>query len=145
MRDNLSQRVGEFCDAGGLEEYREEVELIFAKIYEKECRISSQVYDTQCKHEFFPDGCLIRISFKKPFDKVEEMIWTILHEFGHHLSGRIPMCDQEDKSKIVAREKEAWRLARLEVLRYPRLAAQMADFDRYAAELIAGYVRVLGE
>lgn len=144
MHDNLSQRVREFCDAGGLKEYEDEVQLIFARIYEEGCRIASRYDDAACVHEFHPDTCLIRISFNKPFPEPVEMIWTILHEFGHHLAGRIPVSDKKDKAKVIAREREAWELARFEVLRYSRLTERIGNFDRYAAGLVEGYERVLG-
>lgn len=143
VEKQIEQKVNEFCRDGNLESYRPELTVIFQRIWDKGCKISARYDMHACSHVFEP-GCLIRISFIKPFCHIEEMIWTILHEFGHHLSGYISKREEESRVTKVPRERLAWELARLEVLRYPRLAKQVEDFDRYAALLLEGYIKEYG-
>jgi len=58
----IEQKVNEFCSKGNLEKYRDILEDIFQKIYDKGCQISARYDSTRSQHETINEKCLIRIS-----------------------------------------------------------------------------------
>ena len=144
MPDSKEKKlVDEFCAKGSLHEYSEILYSIFERIKEAGCRISAREDSAISNHDFETDKCQIRISLLKVYDDPLEIIWTILHEFGHHLSGRIDRAKLDDPIFRMAREQEAWDRARIEVLIYPVLADNISHFDSYSLRLLDNYKRKL--
>lgn len=138
------RKVDEFCVKGSLHEYRDVLLAIFRRITEAGCQICSREDCSISNHDFEADKCQIRISLLKVYEDPLEIIWTILHEFGHHLSGRIDRAKLDDPIFRMAREQEAWERARIEVLIYPVLADNISHFDSYSLRLLDNYKRELG-
>jgi len=82
----------------------------------------------------------IVIGFACPPKEPLHWIWTILHEFGHHLSGK----PTREEAVSVPRERLAWVKAEEELQRYPDLLAHRADFYALRDHLIKDYIEQLG-
>lgn len=122
--------INEFCDKGILENYRDILSKIFDEIEGMGCQISSRYNENRSSHEFYIDGCHIRICLNEIYNESIHIIWTILHEFGHHLSGKHSSARINPVEKL-EREELAWRIARDKALEYPALAANISNFDTY--------------
>ena len=70
------------------------------------------------KSEFY--DAIIRLKIKDD-ETTEQVLWNILHEYGHFLSGK------PDKISIT-REIEAWNKAYLVLLKYPQLVSLEQSF-----------------
>ena len=134
------RRLNEFCDIGNLEDYKEILQAIFNKIDDANCSISARDDRGPAIHEFPNErgSCHIRIPLKTFTNNPIEGIWVILHEFGHHQSGRIDK-KQFTKDIIFQREKEAWNFAREELLLFPKLANDILEFNKYAQKCLESY------
>ncbi len=139
---NIEKKLDEFCSVGKLQGYREVLQLIFAKIDDANCNISTREDGGPSVHEFANDkgNCHIRIPLKKYTKNPVAAIWVILHEFGHHLSGSI---DKKDLTKavVIQREIEAWNLARKELASFPILAKNISEFDEFAQKCLDSYLK----
>ncbi|MBI5539790.1 MAG: hypothetical protein HY951_07010 [Bacteroidia bacterium] len=136
----IEQRVNEFCYKGNLEEYRDILKDLFQKIYDSGCQISTRDDSVVSQHETINEKCLIRISLH-PINNIPiQTLWTIFHEFGHHLSGAINKKDENDWNIRYASEERAWEQAKIEVLKYPTLSKQINDFDKYKTKCLEDYL-----
>lgn len=79
--------VDEICSVGKLESYRIVLEEILIRIHNNGCRVSTR-YDVDFSNfwEDLEKGNRIQVSLRK-VEKPLDIIWKLLHEFGHHLSG----------------------------------------------------------
>ncbi|MEO6729830.1 MAG: hypothetical protein ABIN01_01340 [Ferruginibacter sp.] len=142
MSSRKEQKINEFCKEGNLEDFREVLALIIEEMEKSGCRIYARYNENRSSHEFFVKDCCMRICLKDIYNEPVELIWTILHEFGHHLSGRVKF-DEIDSSTKINREKIAWEKARPFVLKFPLLAEKIKKFDSYAEECLKGYINGL--
>ncbi len=134
------QKVNEFCKEGNLEEYREILQDIFQKIENANCRITARYDSDFSVHEENNGKCLIRISLRNNNVVPINILWTIFHEFGHHISGTIEKKDENDFNKKILSEKNAWRNAKIEVLKYPSLNCRIDEFEKFRNECLETYV-----
>jgi hypothetical protein len=74
----------------------------------------------------------IRLKLNKDIVKSENIIWDILHEYGHCLSG-IP------KIPSIIREIEAWHKAYIILLKYPELQIMEKSFFDYQKSCLETY------
>ena len=131
-KNKTDRTVAEFCAKGNLENYKEILKQIFEKIENKGCQISTREDDISSRHWFIKEKCLIQISFLQSYNNPLDIIWTILHEFGHHLSGEPNKADEGNLDILIEREKLAWDYAREELFSYPELNKSIKDFEIYA-------------
>ena len=136
----LERKVNEFCVEGNLERYRTVLTEIFIEIQNSECRISTRDDGGPSIHEFQAETqCIIRIPVSKFKKDPIKAIWTILHEYGHHLSGSVTAA-QLKSVVVIERERKAWRHARSFVVKHKMLSKQLDDFDIYAKECLGSYL-----
>ena len=106
------QNINEFCKRGNLEKYRAVITNIFQKIENSGCRISAR-YDADVSlHEVFNGKCIIRISLQDIYKDQVQILWTIFHEFGHHVIGAIDKKDENNFEKRILCERKAWDFAK---------------------------------
>ncbi len=130
--------LNEFCHNGNLENFRDLLSLIFDQIRLAGCCISARYEKDQSSHEFELDGCRMRICLNPIYEEPIHLIWTILHEFGHHLSGRPEKTNDFEFKK--RREKLAWEIARQQALKYQVLANEIENFDFYSKICLKSYL-----
>lgn len=139
----LNRKVNEFCRLGNLEAFREIITAIFVEIANNNCRISARTDSGPACHNFQKENCSIKIPILRYTENPIDAIWVILHEFGHHLSGDIPMVELNNPAVRLNREIEAWDFARIHVLKFPVLADRIDEFDTYAERCLDSYRREL--
>lgn len=139
----INRKIDEFCEVGNLEEFREIITDIFNEIAKEGCRISTRTDFGPACHNFQKEDCYIKIPILKYVANPIDAIWVILHEFGHHLSGDIPITELHKDDVKLNREIEAWNIARIYVNRFPLLKDRIAEFNLYAENCIDSYRRML--
>lgn len=134
------QKINEFC-AKGLENYRDIITSIFAQIEESGCNISARYDGGPCLHEYTNTNgqCGIRISFQRQYEDPLEIIWIILHEFGHHLSGPLDSKERSNLQLRIERENLAWEKAEKMLATYPNLIKLKSNFDNYEKQCMETY------
>lgn len=143
MKDKLIQKVNEFCKNGNLELYRDILKDIFLKIGDANCKISARYDSDLSNHISNNDYCLIQISLRRKYDKSIHIIWIILHEFGHHLSGPIKKQYENDIKLLIKSEQNAWKLAENEIHNYPELLIEIVDFNEFKEKELESYYNKL--
>lgn len=139
----INRKVDEFCKLGNLEVFREIIISIFNDISHKGCSISTRTDFGSACHNFQQNNCSIKIPILRYADNPIVAIWVILHEFGHHLSGDIPIAELHKDDVKLSREIEAWDIARTYVYKFHTLADRIAEFNLYAESCIDSYRRKL--
>ena len=143
--DKKEQKVNAFC-AKGLENYRDIIAAIFKQIEKSKCHISARYDGGHSLHEFTDTNgkCRIRICLQKQYDNPIEIIWIILHEFGHHLSEPMDVEDRSNFQLRIEREKLAWEKAEKLLILYPKLLELKSNFDNYQKQCLETYMRNWG-
>lgn len=138
--DDTQRKVNEFCVEGNLEEYRSTLSEIFSNIHSGNCRICARYDKGPSIHEFPSNNkkCIIRIPVKRFLHNPIETIWTILHEFGHHVSGSIEKSELTD-AMTIKREEEAWEYARDFLKNHDELRTGIDEFNIYADRCLNSY------
>lgn len=139
MISKKEQTLNEFCKVGKLESFRDLLIQLFEIIEKSGCRISSRYEKLTSSHEFEIKGCCMRICLREIYSDPIEIIWTILHEFGHHISGK-PALSIDSLLTKISREKIAWELGRPIAMQFPSLAIKIDSFDKYAEACIQTYI-----
>lgn len=137
----IAQTVRNLVDEGHLSDFKAELELIVAKIYQLDCGIVCEKLEksswlTQTAHK--KNRGLMHIGLKDRWTPVD-IIWSILHEFGHLLQDveELPVVEEDIALKYF-REKDAWDRAEIEMKTYPKLASLAKQFYSYRdAQLIS--------
>ncbi len=130
----LQRTTQEFIKEGKLHEYSDEVAAIIKKVDIEGCAISCHYRpDESSSHSFAPDSNYIRIAMLDKSESVH-VIWDILHEFGHFLSGR-----PEKQGPDLNRELLAWDYAERELEDYPKLKIHSANFYAYKEHCLEDY------
>jgi hypothetical protein len=129
----------EFLTKTGLAEYSNTLFLIIDRILEDGCEIScdDRAKCSRCSQRTDDLNIAdhIYIGFGRPREKPLHFAWEMLHEFGHHLSGK----PRPVEDGTLAREELAWDYAEKELTRYPDLAAQIDDFITYRKFCLDSY------
>jgi hypothetical protein len=139
MRSKIDRTIDEFCNIGKLESFRTSVSQLFKHIEASGCTISSRQDEKRSSHEFNNKKCIMRICLLDIYNEPIEIIWTILHEFGHHITGK-PSEKQIDFSSKLDRERIAWQEGRLIALNFPAFTERIYDFDKYANHCLQTYI-----
>lgn len=140
--NKIKKKVNEFCIEANLENFREVLVDIFSRIEENNCWISARYDAGPSIHEFPNDTgrCMIRIPINQFKDKPIKIIWTILHEFGHHISGRFDKNNASAPGFIIQREISAWEYARSYIIENEHLRDQIDEFNIYADSCLNTYI-----
>ena len=123
MRPRL---VEEICAKAKLElPYRGLLEQIITRVEAGGCDVMTREDGKPSSYDPYTDRPpIIRLNLKDvetPF----KIFWDLLHEYGHHLSGKRQPEDQD-----MARETLAWKHADLLVHEYPDLLLRMDEYER---------------
>ena len=136
----IFQLKNKFCKEGKLLDYKEEIEQLIDRIVNSNCIISD--CDT-CEHSSIsqPNDLKeknhIRISFKYPQIRPIRLIWDVLHEFGHHLSGH-----PNGQEMSVPRERQAWDIGQGILNEHPRLKQEEKDYEEYRDICLEDYIEL---
>ncbi len=136
-RTKIEEKVNEFCKKGELYDYRDILLKIFEDIVKKGCWIYPvEIFgDEKSSHQINGTCCHIEISLKSnQYSNPLDIIWTILHEFGHHLSG-LP----NGKEKSIERERQAWDLGQKILNEFPKLKVKEKDFENFRDTCLINY------
>lgn len=109
--------------------------LLYDEIESNGCKISARYERPTSSHEFLSDGCIMRVCLKDIYVKPIEIIWSMIHELGHHISGR-----PDKYSDKISREKLAWELGRSIATKFPELALKIDDYNDYARICVQTYI-----
>lgn len=137
MLDKRKMLIDEICKKGRLEEYRKTIGQILLQIENENCRISCcDVCETSSIEQSMngSEKPHIRIGFKIPKENPKHIIWDILHEFGHHLSG-LP----NGNEKTVNRELLAWNIGLEQLKLCPELVKYVDDYKVYQRYCLKTY------
>lgn len=137
MNNKIEKIKLEICQKGNLNEFESIIEIIINVIIDSGCKISccdtcetsrieQSIDDTEINH--------IRISFKDKTEKPIHFIWDILHEYGHHLSGK-----PNGKEKSYSRESLAWDLGYATLIKIPELKDYCDDYKNYKEKCLTTY------
>jgi len=129
MVTKSEQLIHELCRNGKLEEHRKILSQIVKEIEDLDCIISCHYLNNESYIEQRTDievKSHIRISLKANRTDPLEIIWDILHEYGHHLSGK-----KNKEDLTLEREKEAWGYALIEAKKYFDSEEELACFEKY--------------
>jgi hypothetical protein len=133
------QRIDEFCDRGNLEPHRDVLTRILDDLGEDDVSISARYDALYSAYEpYLEQGKFIRVSLLNveiPLD----VIWIMLHEYGHYESGAIQPNDTQ-----IYREELAWEYARKRMQNYPELAIETESFEKCRQRCLNSYYRKHG-
>jgi hypothetical protein len=125
---------------GKLQDFEEVLSEIIDDIYDPVyCTISCSDIEENSVNEQSELGSRIRIGFKNRTGDPLNVIWIILHEYGHHLSSM-----PKSRYPSMEREYQAWDYAYEEIKKYPKLQEHIDSFYEYKDECILDYKRKLG-
>jgi len=130
MTDPLTRKKKEICQKGKLAGYESIISILIDQIDASDCKISCcDTCETSSIVQYWDSSERdhIKIGFLYPRERPIHYIWEILHEFGHHLSGK-PVKGEE---KTVAREELAWEHALIELKKHDGLVEELNDFMSY--------------
>lgn len=137
--EKTSLLLQELIKFGKLEDYAAELQDIIERIRQDDCEIST-IYNDKCSRlEFSKIKSFknrIRLSLADIRLHPLDLIWDLLHEFGHHQSGL-----KQDNDIELEREELAWKLAEIELAKYPRLAEEIESFNLRKASCLKTYHR----
>lgn len=137
MENKIERLKREISKRGNLIKFESVIEKLINEIIDSGCKISCcDICDTS-KIEQSIDGTIknhIRISFKDKKEKPIHLIWDILHEFGHHLSGK-----PNGKEKSYSRESLAWDYGFDTLIKISELKDYQDDFENYKEKCLLTY------
>lgn len=140
----MELKLNEFCEQGNLELYRDIIENVFLKIKEADCNISAIYNSDRSVHISGVNFCLIQISLSRKYQRPIHILWTILHEFGHHLSTPINSHNQGNIKLVIESEKKAWEHAYDNIQKYPELLIEITDFNDFKEKELESYYQIKG-
>ena len=127
----------EFVERGKLIEYQGVVDVLIDQILDSRCLLSiCDICDTS-RIEQNMDGTQlnhIRISLKN-IEKPIHIIWCMLHEYGHHLSGK-----PTGNEKSIAHEQEAWDNGLLVLQTFSLLKQEEANYIEFSKINLQTYI-----
>jgi Zn-dependent peptidase ImmA (M78 family) len=118
--------------------YNDVVEQEVLRIYKSGCSIA--IVDNVAQfgayswHEHTKDQqCIIRLNAQA--DNPKHILWTLFHEFGHHLD----TTEYQNTTKV-DREFQAWKYAEDEFRLYPFLEQDYNDFKQFQRFCLSTYL-----
>lgn len=137
MKEKIPLLLQEIVQVGKLEDYNTELDEIVKCIKQNGCEISTTyIEDRSClvSSKTSSNKNRIRLSLKEPRSHPLDLIWDLLHEFGHHQSG-----PKQDTDDTIEREELAWELAEIELAKYPRLLQEVGNFISHKNNCLKTY------
>jgi hypothetical protein len=134
MAIDVKRRTEEICVNGNVLDYQAEITLIVQAIIGEGCEICCNYVNDCSRLEQTLDDTRpnrIWISVRKVRATPIHIVWDIMHEFGHHRSGRPEREEVEDPVRRLRREEIAWDKALKQLEDFPTLKLGMADFLDY--------------
>jgi hypothetical protein len=128
--------LDEICSMAKLEPFRATLEAILLRIHAQGCIVWTRTDITASSFLAEPEP-VIRVSLLNVEEPLN-VIWRLLHEFGHFLS---PVAKQEDDK--MEREELAWRKADELVKEYPTLVVHMDKYEQCKEQDLDTYRRFL--
>jgi hypothetical protein len=140
MLKNQIRLLNEVCEVGKLEEFRHTLNQLFDEIGQSGCKVSAR-YDVEYSNiqDSIEHGSHIRISLKNVGNPID-IIWKLLHEYGHFLSGNRKVGDS-----ILQREELAWSHADNVLKNYPQLILLEESYDRCKEKCLNSYRLLLSK
>ncbi len=120
--DKTSKLINEICSYS-LQSYNESIGLIVRKILEVGARIT--VWETSEKSEYSPHEKRIFLGVKNRAEALH-IVWSLLHEFGHHIDEIGKFGNKNDVE--MGRERRAWAYADIEVKNYSDLMSEITSY-----------------
>jgi len=132
--------LDEILTVGKLDaKYRSTLETIIVRIEADGCRVMTRYDISSSSYAAYSDGqSIARISLKD-VDEPMNIIWRLLHEYGHFLTGKIKLNDS-----MIDREERAWQYADDLVKEYPDLLLRINEYERCKAHDLKTYREYLG-
>jgi hypothetical protein len=116
--------LDEICAKAKLESlFRPVLEKIIIRIEEGGCTVMTRYDISSSSYQPYREP-IIRVSLKNVGEPLN-VIWRLLHEYGHYLSGPLKPGDLP-----LQREELAWKQADQLVQEYPELILRMEDYKR---------------
>ncbi len=137
MLNKVQRLKAELITKGQLYGFEEIIEKLIRTISDANCDISCCDICTNSSIEQSTDDSNkphIRIGFKTSRKKPIHVIWDILHEFGHFLSGKA-----NGKESKLFREIAAWDLGMKHLQCYPKLIIYLDDYKDYRDNCLRSY------
>jgi hypothetical protein len=138
LNDKIQRLKREIVQNGNLIEFETAIGDIIQNIIESNCDIScdytcensriSQSIDNSFKSHIW-------LGFKNIKEKPNQIIWDILHEYGHHLSGKA-----DGKEKTRERERVAWDLGLKQLSCFPELTGYVDNYKSYRDKCLKTYI-----
>ena len=118
--------LDEICARAKLESsYRSVLERIIIRIEEDGCSVMTRDDIKSSSYQPYIDRePIIRVSLKNVGEPLN-VIWRLLHEYGHYLSGPL-----EPGNLPLQREELAWKQSDQLVQEYPELLLKIDDYER---------------
>jgi hypothetical protein len=138
MKNGHIRFVNEIVDLCDLQEFENTLIQIVDKIENSNCRITTRtdISASSCQQSIGDStDSVIRISLKNKRADSIEVIWDILHEYGHLISGA-----RAEIQSDLEREIEAWKFANLELDNYPDLQCYVKQFNMYKQRCLETYI-----
>ncbi len=130
-RDRL---VNELCKNGNLENHREPLASLLDLIHKSGVKVSTRYDMPSSSYEAYVDADKrIRVSLYDLTDPLD-VIWEIMHEFGHHLSG-----ERKPEDDTMAREELAWLYADNLLQQFPYFISFKKQYDTCKQNCLHSY------
>jgi len=134
MSTSYNRKAEEICVKGNAPQYLGEVTKLVQAIIDDKCEIACDYSSdrSRCQQSFDDETpSKIWISVRKVRAKPIHLVWDIMHEFGHHQSGKPERGEVEDPVRRLIREELAWDKAEALLQDYSTLKMELADFLSY--------------
>lgn len=126
--------LDEICANGKLEEFRDTIKEILDEIHQRGCKVSTQYVRPTSSFEWYtPHPPMIRVKMHLN-DQPLHIVWALLHEYGHFLSGKRQASDEK-----MGRENLAWKHADKLVSQFPQLSKHNASYSKYRKTCLKTY------
>lgn len=130
--------LDEVCERGQMEQYRYLVKDVFDWVNNHGCRIMTRYERPESSCEWSAtEAPIIRLNPKNNADPLD-IIWTLLHEYGHFLSGK-PATSRLNSQQKFERELLAWEYADKELINFRMLDEYKQLYFSYRAYCLKTY------
>lgn len=120
------QLVNELCVNGNLVKFRETIYRMLTVIYQNGATVSCKYNETASNIDSNPERPKhIRVSMIQVKDPLN-IVWNIMHEYGHYLDW-----PRIIDHTVIEREENAWKLAEIEIQKYPQLVKEIERFKKH--------------
>lgn len=137
MRPRLLEEI---CTLGKIDEtYHATLEAIILRIEKDGCQVMTRTDISSSTYEAYPNGLRIARVSLKDVDDPMNIIWRLLHEYGHYKSG-----ERNNSDRTIDREERAWKEAERLIADYPDLLARKDHFTQCREHDLGTYRKHLG-